>query len=275
MARYFHTQFIQIFKDVVKNYENVSIKFFSTDEFFSFVGEMYGIMTNVTNIFLPWILPNYDKCIYLKWNTVINGDLSAIYNQDLNGFSISAAKDIFMQGVLNNGQYRKNKDGKRFCQKFLGVKDTSLLANDTVILMSLKEMRKLDFKEVIKVVLHFVTRVKRGLNQKQLFNAFYYNKIKWMPQMFNYFVTSNSQIKNYMSDASANLLNEYKQATDKVVVYSYDPNMPWHLDGDTDIKFFMNYWKTINDGGFAPIFQTYFQIRFLNAARSSQSVKRQ
>ena len=78
-----------------------------------------------------------------------------------------------------------------------------------------------------------------------------------------------------MPDAPANLLNEYKQAKDKVVVYNYDSNMPWHLDGDTDIKFFMDYWKTINDGGFTQIFQTYFQIRFLNAAKSLQNVKRQ
>ena len=75
-------------------------------------------------------------------------------------------------------------------------------------------------------------------------------------------------MKFYISEAPLTLLSEYRQSTGKAIIHRYDPNAPWNLDEDTDVKFFADYWKIINDVGFTQFFQTYFQIKLQKSNHS-------
>lgn len=65
----------------------------------------------------------FDKCVYLKWNTIICKDLASLYQVSLEGKPIAAIKDVYYQGRLNTFY----KNDKNFALHKLGITDIFLL----------------------------------------------------------------------------------------------------------------------------------------------------
>ena len=59
-----------------------------------FVGRGYITMATTYRLFLPDLLPDYDKVIWLDTDIVVNGDLNGLFYTDLGGCWIGAVEDV-------------------------------------------------------------------------------------------------------------------------------------------------------------------------------------
>ena len=88
----------------VKEYENISIRFIRVCEYFDadklFVDQHLSVETYY-RLIIPEIMPGYHKILYLDCDMVVNHDVAELYDMDLQGCIIGAAKDIDVAGQVN------------------------------------------------------------------------------------------------------------------------------------------------------------------------------
>lgn len=103
----------------------------------------YFTMTIYFRIFLADMFPEYDKGIYIDSDIVVPGDISKMYNLDLEDNIIGACPDHSVCDVPELANYMENAIGtSRY--KYI---------NSGVLLMNMKKMRDLDFsKKFLKLL---------------------------------------------------------------------------------------------------------------------------
>ncbi len=257
LAEKISAQYKDIYKNVLENCKNINANFLETDYYFSYIEDMYGKIVNAAHIFLAWMLPNYNKCLYLRWNTFIEGDLTELYNQDLQGNPIAAIKDVFHQGMLNTFY----QDEKNYCEEELHINDIFSFVNDCVLLMDLEKIRHRDLSYTAQQVSGAVAKASKEPVDIQLFNMVFQGDITFLPQKFNSVIISSSEIKFLVNEAPLDLVTEYRQTTNNAIIHRFDRDMPWIVDDETDVKFFMRYWSVIDNSAFAPIFNNHCSFR--------------
>ena len=92
-------------------------------ENFHFSKEMYY------RILIPTILSQYEKVIYLDCDMVVLGDLSELYQTDLQGYVLAGVSDV------------QHYDSKRYVEDTLGL-DTKKYINSGMLVINCKEFKK-------------------------------------------------------------------------------------------------------------------------------------
>lgn len=90
-----------------KGKQNISIRFIRVCEYFDarklFVDQHLSVETYY-RLIIPEIMPDYHKILYLDCDMVADHDVAELYDLDLKGAVIGAAKDIDVAGQLNLNQ---------------------------------------------------------------------------------------------------------------------------------------------------------------------------
>ncbi len=81
----------------IESFQNVRLSFIDITA----IEKMIGIKVNVNSLsistyarlFLPQLIPDVDKLLYLDCDTVINSDIVELYNEDISSFSLAAVLD--------------------------------------------------------------------------------------------------------------------------------------------------------------------------------------
>lgn len=97
----------------------------------------YFTLTIYFRLFIPDMFQEYDKGIYIDSDVVVPGDISKLYNTELEDNLIGACNDVSVIDVPELAKYIEEAVG---VSKFEYV-------NSGVLLMNLKEMRKRKFTE--------------------------------------------------------------------------------------------------------------------------------
>ncbi|MCD7770764.1 MAG: glycosyltransferase family 8 protein [Oscillospiraceae bacterium] len=97
----------------------------------------YFTLTIYFRIFIADMFPQYDKGIYIDSDIIVPGDISELYNTDLDGNIIGACCDRSIQGVPDLVFYTENAVGT--------ASDDYI--NSGILLMDLKLMRDKHFSE--------------------------------------------------------------------------------------------------------------------------------
>lgn len=101
-------------------------------------------------LFIPNNFKEYDKVIYLDSDTVVKGDISMLYNNELGTNLLAATSDEAVANVKEFQDYTKN---------YLGV-DGKNYFNSGVLVMNLKLLRKENFeKEFLNLLTSFEFKV--------------------------------------------------------------------------------------------------------------------
>lgn len=125
-------------------------------------------------IFIPLMFPEYDRGIYLDSDMVVTGDISELFNFDLQGNPIGAVVDQSVQTVpvfidyINTG---------------LGV-DVKKYINSGVLVMDMKQLRELNFCNKFLSVLNKY-RFETVAPDQDYINVLCYNKIQSIPDQWN------------------------------------------------------------------------------------------
>ena len=112
-------------------YKNAKIQFHKIDDSrFEKFGLTIEHITKETyfRYMIAEVLPNIDNVLYLDGDTIVNGDISELFDTDLTNYYCAGVSDIYIESV----GYKKT----------LGI--DGLYINAGVILFNLDEMRKTD-----------------------------------------------------------------------------------------------------------------------------------
>ncbi len=160
------------FKTLASANVNINIKCVSADKFKGVHNATENSMCVATEaalfkFYLPELLPNLKKVLYLDGDLVVRKDISELFDYEIEGYPLAAVKD-------SGNIYTKNKERKRFEKYF----------NSGVMLLNLELLRKENASEIL-----FKTKQKQvvsNLMDQDVFNQIFDNRILELPIVYNF-----------------------------------------------------------------------------------------
>ncbi len=133
----------------------------------------YYTKTTYYRLFIPNMFPNLDKALYLDVDIIVPGDISKLYNTDLENNLVGAVPDMAVQNTPAFIDYVENA---------LGVKAENYF-NAGILLMNLKEMRAWGFEE--KFINLLSTYSFRVAQDQDYLNVLTSGRIKYVDNSWN------------------------------------------------------------------------------------------
>lgn len=160
---------------------NVSIRFVRVSEYFDseklFVDQHLSVETYY-RLIIPEIMPDYSKILYLDCDMVVDHDVAELFDIDLNGCIIGAAKDIDVAGQVNLHQ----NDWDSYATKTLGLDNPYDYLQAGVLIIDLDALRKTASSE--ELIQKALSRSWRCHDQDVL-NVVCKNRVHYIPQQWN------------------------------------------------------------------------------------------
>lgn len=97
----------------------------------------YYTKTTYYRLLIPNLYPQYDKAVYLDSDLTILGDISELYNIDI---------EANLVGAVPDASVRKIKEFSEYVERVVGMNDYKNYFNAGVLVMNLKEMRNFEFQ---------------------------------------------------------------------------------------------------------------------------------
>ena len=129
-------------------------------------------------LFLPWILRNFQKVIYLQDGILLEESISALFNTDLEGKMAAAVKDVLFSAHLNG----YTMGFKQLCEKKLGLDNLYNYVSTNVVVLDMNRIRSQFDQEEIRSLLKkrkFMNATADG------FNTVFEHSIVFLPQKWN------------------------------------------------------------------------------------------
>lgn len=128
-------------------------------------------------LFLPWILPQCDRILYLDCDVLIRNDISNLYFMDCGGLCLGAVPEI-----VQDSKRRLQLKGKYF--------------NSGVLLLCLDKIRKKYTINQLICKIHMISEKYELIYPDQdLINIIYDCQIKELSRYFNYFAITSIKFK--------------------------------------------------------------------------------
>lgn len=178
-------------------------------------------------IFIAGMFPQYDKALYLDCDTVVLGDISALYSYDLGDNLIGGACD---EGVNSFEIYKK------YVEEVDGL-DPEMFFNAGVILMNLKSFREENFYE------RFADLLKKYkftvIQDEDYLNVLCQDRVLRLPRAWNKFPVSKDKLSR-----------------EELRIVHYGMTWkPWHY---SDIPYQEYFWEYAEKTEFYPIIKEIY-----------------
>ena len=165
-------------------------------------------------ILLPELLMNYDQCLYLDGDIIVNQDIKTLLD-------IRLESDEYLAGVLTVMIQTASKKVQEQRKRLLEIADFNDYINAGVSLMNLKAMRD---NNCISMMKNMISK-NYPLQDQDILNVISYKKTKILPPKFN---VMPSLLRN---DRAVHLVYdeiEIKEAqSDPVIIHYADKRKPW------------------------------------------------
>ncbi|MDE7430762.1 MAG: glycosyltransferase family 8 protein [Lachnospiraceae bacterium] len=125
-------------------------------------------------LFIPEIIQEYDKCIYLDCDLIVHGDLKQLYEINLGNHYLAGVKDCH---IIEDTPHEREH------QRILGLPTLERYINAGVLVMGLKKMRQ------DEIELSFMEQLKKEnwYEDQDILNVCCYPFIKVLPLKYNLF----------------------------------------------------------------------------------------
>lgn len=127
-------------------------------------------------LLIPNLIKEYDKCLYLDSDILVNGDVQEIFETDVEGAYLAGVRDCHL--ALN-----KNQRNTPWHQINIGIPSMENYVNAGVLLMNLKKMRDGN------LVKRFLMQAKKEnpYEDQDVINVCCYEAVKALPAKYNLF----------------------------------------------------------------------------------------
>lgn len=152
--------------------------------------------------FISEMFPQYDKAIYIDSDTIVQGDISALFETDIGDFYLGACHEQAMVQVDVYGTY---------AEKVVGVNRNNFF-NAGVMLLNTKQFRE---REVLKKFIHYLGEYEFIVTQDEDYlNLICKDRVFWLDQKWN---TELPETFKYDYDVRTAFILHYIMT-----------NKPWH-----------------------------------------------
>lgn len=198
-----------------------------TDKLGNRLREYTFTLTIFFRLFIPVMFPNYDKCIYIDADTVISGDISRLYNEDLGNNYLGCIVD---KSTIDNEILAS------YFEEVVGIPRDKYI-NSGVLLMNSKKLRELKIDEKF---LDLYT--KYGFDviapDQDYINSMCYGHIKYLSDIY---------------DAMPNPNN--KEVENPVIIHYNLFLKPWQYE---NVQYYDYFWKYAK---FTPYYDEILEIK--------------
>lgn len=198
-----------------------------TDKLGNRLREYTFTLTIFFRLFIPVMFPKYDKCIYIDADTVIPGDISRLYNEDL--------EDNYLGCIVDKSTI-DNEILASYFEEVVGIPRDKYI-NSGVLLMNSKKLRELKIDEKFLDLY-----IKYGFDviapDQDYINSMCYGHIK------------------YLSDIYDAMPNPNNKEVEKPVIIHYNLFLkPWQYE---NVQYYDYFWKYAK---FTPYYDEILEIK--------------
>jgi lipopolysaccharide biosynthesis glycosyltransferase len=157
------------------------------------------------------ILSDHDKCIYLDSDLVVVGDISELFDIDVSGVCVAAARDA---GAATKGSVQM--------ARAMGIPDTERYFNSGVMLVNLRRWREKNITQQL------ISSIPKNFfyAEQDILNSILYHEVQFLKLRFNampyYVYTNDIYTRHCHSKADA---EDSKRSP--VVIHYIGPAKPW------------------------------------------------
>ena len=228
----------RIISEILQGKNNISVRYFNPeylleDVILPFKTELDSIEPYYS-IFIPWLLPNYDKVLIIDCDTILLGDIAEIYNQDISAYLAGACKDI-----MHLGMYNINENGYvDYVKEELKLQKPYEYFNTKIMLLNTDKIRN-SFN--IKDIFNKVKTNKYNELEQDLFNNLLNGKVKYFDYKYSIISEVDTFINSRIEYAPKKENNAYRkaQANPFVINFNNYPK-PW---SNPNIPYSYKWWK--------------------------------
>lgn len=219
-------------------YNDASVRFFGAGALIS----GYDLTTSNEHIsketyyrfLIQDILPYYGKVLYLDSDLIIEGDVSELFELNLDDNLLAAAHDVDYMGNLNM------HDGKRmeYTKEVLHMDNPFGYFQAGVLVLNTAEMRKL---HSVEEWLEIASNPDYIYNDQDILNAHCQGRVKYLGYEWNVMHDCGGRVSNVFSFAPASAFDAYNtsRSSPKIIHYA-GFEKPWIMP---ECDFAEHYWK--------------------------------
>ena len=241
----------RIISEILQGKNNISVRYFNPeylleDVIIPFKTELDSIEPYYS-IFIPWLLPNYDKVLIIDCDTILLGDIAEIYNQDISDYLAGACKDI-----MHLGMYNINENGYvDYVTKELKLQKPYEYFNTKIMLLNTDKIRN-SFN--IKDIFNKVKTNKYNELEQDLFNNLLNGKVKYFDYKYSIISEVDTFVNSRIEYAPKKENNAYRkaQANPFVINFNNYPK-PW---SNPNIPYAYKWWEIARQ---TPFYETILQ----------------
>jgi len=188
----------------------------------------------LNKFFIPELFPDLNKALYLDSDMLFLGDLSELFNHDLESNLVAAVPDYHI--ITSNYMRIVKQEG---CTNYF---------NSGMLLMDLEGMRQGGYSEqLLQKKIKLSGNIKFSFMDQDALNFVFYGRIKYLPIKYNFLNVYYSEKSEYeMHELSGLPMDEVIEAYDKpYVLHIGGGNKPWNsLLGERLTLY--RYYRTVN-----------------------------
>lgn len=171
---------------------------------------------------LPEMLQHYKKIVYLDSDLVVESDIAALYQENIEGYLLAAARDADTAGLYNGFE----PDKKEYTDHVLQLARPFDYFQAGVILFNLEEFRR---QFTTDEIFQFAEKENWQLLDQDILNKLCEGKVKYVDMAWNVMVDFNNiRISQIIKLAPQWLNKMYMEARKKPKIIHYaGPQKPW------------------------------------------------
>ena len=223
-----------------RKHSNISIRFIRVCEYFDneklFVNQHLSVETYY-RLIIPEIMPAYHKILYLDCDMVTDHDVAELYDIELNGCIIGAAKDIDVAGQVN----LKQNNWDRYAVEELKLASPYDYFQAGVLILNLELLRRTaSSEEMIRIALSRSWRC----HDQDVLNMVCKGRVHYIPQKWNTLMSWKEPGRSRMDIlkmAPRKLYEEYIEARRQpYMIHFAGYQKPWDV---ADCDFAEYFWE--------------------------------
>lgn len=221
--------------EMVQEYPNVSLRFFHAGSLIDNYDLKANAHISVETYFrflIQRILPDYDKVLYLDCDLIVNADVAQLYQTDVEGYLLAAARDPEFLGHLHGA----NRKIQKYILTELNMQDPGNYFQAGVLLFNEKEMRRAYSLE------QWLTFASKPYlyNDQDVLNLHCEGRVKYLDMAWNLITDcDHTRVSKVIVHAPEHIREAYAKAhaAPKIIHYA-GHRKPWHKPTEDKGRYF-------------------------------------
>lgn len=225
--------------------KNFTLRFYNPDEFISKQFPNIDLKPKgpwpkamYYRIFIPFLMNEYDKVLYLDSDIVANKNIDPIFEIDLEDKELAVVRTTIS---MQNAESRFSP-AFDYYKNVLGIEDCCEHFCSGVILFNIKKINL--EKYFHKINLTFNSGIDYIWPDQDILNCIFYKQTKFISPIYGWCVDYKFLGKEFYKSFEGKNLEEFKRYENEAVILHYDGGLkPWKIENNFFGKYWDIFWK--------------------------------